>query len=94
MVRSKNAGALYFTLDIMFEDECTYARVRDSGALARARIAKLYAVSHNAVAVISYDVALAIKITVPRPTPSGDPEDNDVYGAQQHAPLLDLDIPE
>jgi hypothetical protein len=92
VLRSKNAGALYFTLDVMFEDRATYERVRDSGVLSPERIASLYRVSHNAVAIIPYDVAYAIKITVPRPVPSGDPADSDVYGAQQHAPLLDLEI--
>jgi len=94
VLRSKNAGALYITLDVMFEDESTYLRVRDSGALDARRIAPLYDVSHNAVSVIPYDVAFAIKITLPRAVPSGDPLDNDVYGAQQHAPLLDIEIPD
>lgn len=92
VLRSKNAGALYVTLDVMFEDEATYRRVRDSGALNAERIAALYRVSHNQVSVIPYDVAYAIKITLPRAHASGDPLDNDVYGAQQHAPLLDIDI--
>ncbi len=94
VVRSKNAGALYFTLDIMFADAAAFERVRDSGMLDAARIAELYGVSHNAVAIIPYDAAWAIKITVPRPIPAGDPSDSDVYGAQQHAPLLDLEIPD
>ena len=93
VLRSKNAGALYLTLDVMFEDETTYRRVRDSGVLDAARIAGLYKVSHNEVSVIPYDVAYAIKITVPRAYPSGDILDNDVYGAQQHAPLLDIEVP-
>ncbi|MCP5156094.1 MAG: DUF4387 domain-containing protein [Ectothiorhodospiraceae bacterium] len=93
VVRSKNAGALLFTLDVMFADEATYLRVRDSGALDASRIATLYGVSDNAVDVIPYDVAWAIKVTIPRPVPSGDPADSDVYGAQQHAPLLDIEIP-
>jgi hypothetical protein len=94
VLRSKNAGALYFTMDVMFEDEATYRRVRDSGALNARALAPLYGVTDNEVAVIPYDVAYAIKITVPRPVPSGDPLDNDVYGAQQHAPLLDIEIPD
>ncbi len=93
VLRSKNAGALYLTLDVMFADEATYRRVRDSGALDARRIAALYAVSHNEVAVIPYDVAFAIKITLPRAVASGDPGDGDVYGAQQHAPLLDIEVP-
>jgi len=94
VVRSKNAGALLLTLDVMFEDEATYRRVRDSGALDPVRIAALYAVSHNAVSIIPYDVAYAIKITLPRAHASGDPQDGDVYGAQQHAPLLEIDVPD
>lgn len=93
VVRSKNAGALLYTLDVMFEDQATYERVRDSGVLTRELIARLYQVSHNQVSIIPYDVAYAIKFTFARPHPSGDPADNDVYGAQQHAPLLSVDIP-
>jgi hypothetical protein len=93
VLRSKNAGALYVTLDVMFDDEATYRRVRDCGALDASHVARLYGVSHNEVSVIPYDVAYAIKITLPRAHPSGDPLDNDVYGAQQHAPLLDIEIP-
>ena len=34
-----------------------------------------------------------IKITYLRDVPSGTVGDRDVYGAQQHAPLMDIDIP-
>jgi len=94
IVRSKNAGALQITLDVMFEDDETYRRVRDSGALDAHKVAKLYGLSHNQVAVITYDVARAIKVTIPRAHPSGDPADSDVYGAQQHAPLLSIVVPD
>ena len=94
VVRSKNAGALLVTLDVMFDDEETYRRVLASGAIEAGRIAALYGVSHNEVAIIPYDVAYAIKITLPRLAPSGAPEDGDVYGAQQHAPLLGLEVGE
>jgi hypothetical protein len=93
VLRSKNAGALLCTLDLMFEDEATYRRVRDSGVLTPELIAQRYGISHNAVSIIPYDVAYAIKITIPRLVPSGHPGDTDVYGAQQHAPLLDIEIP-
>ncbi len=93
VLRSKNAGALLLTIDVMFEDESTYRRVRDSGALTPGRIAGLYGVSDNEVSIIPYDVAWAIKVTLPRLARSGDPDDSDVYGAQQHAPLLAIEIP-
>lgn len=94
VIRSKNAGALQITLDVMFADEATYRRVRDSGALDAHQVARLYGLSHNEVSVIPYDVAYAIKVTIPRAAPSGDPADSDVYGAQQHAPLLDIAVPD
>lgn len=94
VLRSKNAGALLVTLDLMFEDEATYERVRDSGVLTDTLIADLYSVSQNEVSIIPYDVAKAIKITVPRLVPSGSFGDTDIYGAQQHAPLLNIEIPD
>ncbi|MDP6739383.1 MAG: DUF4387 family protein [Planctomycetota bacterium] len=40
------------------------------------------------------DVAYAIKVTFPRIGPTaGAPGDRDVYGAQQHGPLLGVMIP-
>jgi len=94
VIRSKNAGALQITLDVMFADEATYRRVRDSDVLNAHQVARLYGLSQNQVSVIPYDVAYAIKVTIPRAAPSGDPADSDVYGAQQHAPLLDIAVPD
>ena len=92
VIRSKNAGALLLTLDIMFDNEEAYRTVFDSGVLSPRKIASLYNLSDNQVEIIAFEVALAIKITIPRHTTAGSPGDSDVYGAQQHAPLLDLEI--
>ncbi len=94
VLRSKNAGALLCTLDMMFEDDATYRRVLDSKTITPQSIAALYGLSDNEVSVIPYDVAYAIKITIPRLHPSGAPADSDIYGAQQHAPLLGIEIPD
>ena len=94
VLRSKNAGALLCTLDLMFADQGTYERVRDSGVVNSEKIASLYKVSQNQVSIIPYDVAYAIKITVPRLVFSGSFGDTDIYGAQQHGPLLDIEIPD
>ena len=94
VVRGKNAGALYLTLDVMFEDEATYRRVRDCGVLSPRALAPLYGVTDNEVAIIPFDVARAIKITVPRRVRSVSPGDTDVYGAQQHVPLMQLEVPD
>ena len=94
VLRSKNAGALLVTLDLIFEDEDRYRKVRDSGVITPSLIAQRYGVSENAVEIIPYDVAYAIKITIPRLYPSGQFGDSDIYGAQQHAPLMDIEIPD
>jgi len=93
VIRSKNAGALQFTMDVMFEDDETYRKVRDCGAINPRAIAPLYGVTDNEVAIIPFDMAKAIKITVPRRVRSGSAGDTDVYGAQQHVPLMNLEVP-
>ena len=57
-------------------------------------IAELYGLEAADVKIIHFDAAKGIKITIPRKGPtSGAPGDRDVYGAQQHTPLLELRVP-
>jgi hypothetical protein len=92
VVRSKNAGPRRFTLDIIFRNDADYRRAAQSAALTAARLAPLYGVWAEAISVIKYPLGRAIKIVVPRQIMSGDPGDRDVYGAQQHTPLLEIEI--
>ena len=91
--KSKNAGPFMLTIDVLFEDLAVYARVKATGVLSAALFARLYSVAEEDVLFTPYDAALAFKATLPRLVPAGDFGDTDVYGAQQHAPLLDVDIP-
>ncbi len=93
LIRSKNAGPFVLTFDIMFSDEDTYRRVRDSGALNAEEFARRYGISHNEVRFFTCDNALGFKISMPRPLPSGDPADADLHGGQQAAALYDIEIP-
>jgi hypothetical protein len=92
VIRSKNAGPRRLTLDVIFASEADYQRAAQSPALSREQVAKLYRIAPDEVAVIAYPLGRAIKITLARPIMAGDPGDRDVYGAQQHAPLLEIDI--
>ena len=92
VIRSKNAGPLLLTLDVILPNSETFDRVINSGAIEALPMAKLYGVSHNEVIVTPYLQALAIKITLPRRYRSGGPQDTDVYGAQQHVPLFNVEI--
>jgi uncharacterized protein DUF4387 len=87
LLRSKNAGPAYFGFDLMFRDERGYEAAKRY--ITRDVIARLYAVPAEQVAdLVPYDPGMGIKITIRRPVMSGDPDDTDVYGAQQHVPLM------
>ncbi|MGB6117301.1 MAG: DUF4387 domain-containing protein [Mesorhizobium sp.] len=91
--KSKNAGPFDLTVDVVFEDRPTFDRVAASGVLNVELFARLYKVPAEHVLLTPYPAGLAFKATFPRAVPSGDIGDTDVYGSQQHAPLLDVEIP-
>lgn len=91
--KSKNAGPYFLTLDIMFDDVQMYEAVKRTAVINRELFAELYKVPLDEVLFTEYPPGLAWKATLPRQVVSGALGDTDVYGAQQHAPLLDVDIP-
>jgi hypothetical protein len=93
-LRSKNAGPFKLTLDIFFNNSQDYERVKTSGVINKELISKLYMLkSQDAISIIHFDQAAAIKITFPRRIASGNIGDSDIYGAQQHVPLYEIEIP-
>jgi Domain of unknown function (DUF4387) len=93
LIRSKNAGPFVLTFDIMFEEEARYVRVKNSGALSREAIARIYGLPAQDVLFFFCDHALAIKASIPRPITQGDVGDSDGHGGQQYAPLMEIEIP-
>jgi hypothetical protein len=93
LVRSKNAGPFWLTIDIMFDDAGAYRRARDAEIINRTAIARLYNRDPAEIVVVNHDMALAIKVSFPRPQSSGSKLDSDAYGGQQYAPLLGLEPP-
>ena len=93
-IRSKNAGVDQVTFDVIFSDRVTYERVKASEVLTRATVAALYGVPDSRIAdFVEFDPACAIKFTFFRTRPSGCAGDPDIFGAQQYAPLLDIEVP-
>jgi len=90
VIRSKNAGPLCVTIDLFFRDASAYARAAHSKALQAPSIASLYGLQASQIRRYELPEVLAIKLSMPRAVCAGDPGDGDVYGAQQHAPLLQL----
>lgn len=95
VLRSKNSGPFQITLDVLFENAEDYRRVVRCGALTRERIASLYRIQVEDIAeLVFFEPMLGIKITYDRTeASSGTVGERDVYGAQQHAPLLNIEIP-
>jgi len=93
VVRSKNAGPFLITLDVFFKDEGTFRIVRDSGSITGYRIAEVYRIKEDDIYEITFfEPAAALKITLKRPISSSSPGDTDVFGAQQHVPLMNLQV--
>lgn len=93
-LRSKNAGPFKLTLDIFFHSPQDYQKVVESGVITKQLISELYMLEDlDEISIIKFDPAAAIKITFPRRVASGNVGDSDVYGAQQHAPLYEIEIP-
>jgi hypothetical protein len=93
-IRSKNAGVDHITFDLIFRERANFERVRNAGVLNPARVAEIYGIPRERVTdFVVFEPANAIKFTIRRLRPSGSPGEHDVFGAQQYAPLFDIEVP-
>ena len=93
VVRSKNAGPYELVLDILFKDKKIYSHIKESGQFKKELIAQIYKIDPKSVhRIVWFDPANAVMVVMPRGIVSGSVGDTDVYGAQQHAPLLKLEF--
>ncbi|MBR2500072.1 MAG: DUF4387 family protein [Clostridia bacterium] len=90
ILRSKNAGPLFITFDLIFnsKEDMEYVQER----LKKEDVSKAYDVDQDKIDIIPYKVVNSIKITFPRKNISGSLNDNDIYGCQQHVPLANIEI--
>lgn len=93
IIRSKNAGPYELTFDIMFKDYEWFNKVCAAKVINEDLICRLYKIQpQDIINIIEFQPAKSIKATIKRPICSGDLGETDVYGAQQHAPLIDLEF--
>ena len=91
VIRSKNAGPFELTLDVMLKDQEMFETLRAANVINKEVIAKLYQIPESdVISIVYFPNAKAIKATIVRPLPSGGLGERDVYGAQQHAPLVNF----
>ncbi|HJD91943.1 MULTISPECIES: DUF4387 domain-containing protein [Bacteroides] len=89
VIRSKNSGPYELTFDIIFKDFDMYNKAKEAQIMNKKVFAPLYNIPESdIISLVYFDPAKAIKITIVRPIPSGSLGETDVYGAQQHAPLM------
>jgi hypothetical protein len=93
VIRSKNSGPYELTMDIIFKDFVSYEKVKQNRVINKKLISRLYQIPEGDISsIIEFDPARAIKITIKRPIVAGAVGESDVYGAQQHAPLLTIEV--
>jgi len=93
IIRSKNAGPYELTFDLMFKTPEWFEKVCHAKVISEELICEKYKIQpDDIIKIVEFAPASAIKITIIRPIPSGSLGETDVYGAQQHAPLLDLEF--
>ena len=92
IIRSKNAGPLYLTFDLIFKSREEMEFIIERRIITKEIIGKLYDCASDKISIIPYGVVNAIKITLPRKCISGSCQDNDIYGCQQHMSLANLEV--
>jgi hypothetical protein len=90
LIRSKDAGPFMLTIDLFFADAETREGFMAAGVFSAERIGALYGVDPAQVQVFELADIDALKISFPRPTPSGEFGDTDITGGQQYAILVEM----
>lgn len=91
VIRSKNSGPYELTFDIIFKDFEMFEKVQANDIFNKKSFAPLYGINEDDIISLVYFIpAKAVKITIIRPISSGSLGETDVYGAQQHAPLMNF----
>lgn len=90
ILRSKNAGPLYITFDVIFNNLEDLRRAVKG--ISKEKISKAYGVDEEKIDIVVYEIVNSFKITFPRKIISGSVLDSDIYGCQQHVLLANIEI--
>ncbi|HXA43370.1 MAG TPA: DUF4387 domain-containing protein [Candidatus Solibacter sp.] len=90
LIRSKNAGPFWTTIDIFFPSQEDYDSYHDE--ITPARIAAIYGVDAGTIKVFGLPRLLVTKLSFPRAVAQGGPFERDMHAGQQFVPLLSLSL--
>ncbi|MFD2420549.1 DUF4387 domain-containing protein [Amycolatopsis pigmentata] len=93
LVRTKNAGPFWMTIDVFFATDADYQRAAAPGVISEDIVAALYGVSPSDVTVFRLPHIRVVKISFPRRVVQGSFADRDMHSGQQHVPLANLSLP-
>ena len=92
LIRSKNAGPFWLTIDIFCATDHDYNTIAAPDVITADRIAGLYRVDATTIKIYRLTQPRVVKISFPRPTTQGGIHDRDMHAGQQHVPLMRLPI--
>ena len=92
LVRSKNAGPFWQTLDVFLPDDEGCRAVAEAPGLDPEAIGRAYRVDPATVRIFRLPAIRVVKISFPRPTSQGGVDDRDMHAGQQHVPLANLPL--
>jgi hypothetical protein len=90
LVRSKNAGPYWMTIDVFFANDTDYEQ--GAGVLTGEAVARAYHIEPAYVRLYRMPTIRVIKVSFPRPVVQGSFGDRDMHSGQQYIPLADLPI--
>lgn len=93
VIRSKNAGPMNLTYDVIFRSKEFFDRARNSPEFQPASLSDRLDISESAILFHGFiGPSLAFKLTARREAVSGSRLDRDVYGCQEHVPLFGIQL--
>lgn len=93
IIRSKNSGPYELTFDIIIKDDEIYEKLVSDDIINTTMISSIYNLPESdVISIIKFSKVRAIKVTIKRPIVSGDLGERDIYGTQQHVPLMELEF--
>jgi len=92
LVRSKNAGPFWVTIDLFFDGPDSFGRYANSEALGPQTFARLFGTDPALVKRFPVASLNMIKISYPRSSPQGGMVERDLHCGQQYVRLLDVEL--
>lgn len=92
LVRSKNAGPFWVTIDLFFDGPETFQRYAGSQALGASTFARLFGADPALVKRFPVERLHMVKVSYPRSSPQGGMVERDLHCGQQYVRLLDVEL--